>query len=395
MPVQPRYERICFEKDKINQSPVAAFLCPGHPLMDATIDLILERYRELLKRGAILIDDADDGDQPRALFYLEHAVQDGRTRRNGEAQIISQRLQFVEYHADGRLNDAGPAPYLDYRPADEMERQQLREAIEAPWLQGDIEQRVISYAIEHIVQRHVEEVRQRRLPQIDKVQQEVTARLKKEINYWDHRAEELKARERAGKRTRLSSDNAAGRADALAERLQRRLAELDRERQISAQAPVVRGGAIVAPAGLLRRLQGNDAPAPSAPDTARHAEIEQLAMTAVIQAEQALGRIPRDVSAQRGLGYDIESKDPATGNLYFIEVKGKWYGDDQVTLTKNEILCARNEPDRFRLALVRIDDNGARPPVYVSGFPFGEPDFAETTRGFSLRKLMEHGGEPC
>ncbi len=40
-------------------------------------------------------------------------------------------------------------------------------------------------------------------------------------------------------------------------------------------------------------------------------------------AEKELGRIPRDVSAERGIGYDIESKDPETGSLYFIEVKGK------------------------------------------------------------------------
>jgi hypothetical protein len=37
---------------------------PGHPLLDATMDLVLERYRDLLKRGALLVDDADDGEQP-------------------------------------------------------------------------------------------------------------------------------------------------------------------------------------------------------------------------------------------------------------------------------------------------------------------------------------------
>jgi hypothetical protein len=43
----------------------------------------------------------------------------------------------------------------------------------------------------------------RRLPEIDKVEREVAARLKKEINHWGHRAEELKVQERAGRRTRL------------------------------------------------------------------------------------------------------------------------------------------------------------------------------------------------
>jgi len=56
-----RYEHITFEKELINVpgKPQASFVCPGHPLLDATIDLILERYRDLLKRGAVLVDRTD------------------------------------------------------------------------------------------------------------------------------------------------------------------------------------------------------------------------------------------------------------------------------------------------------------------------------------------------
>jgi hypothetical protein len=55
---------------------LAAFVCPGHPLLDATLDLTLERHRDLLRRGTVLIDEGDAGTTPRVLFYLEHAVQD-------------------------------------------------------------------------------------------------------------------------------------------------------------------------------------------------------------------------------------------------------------------------------------------------------------------------------
>ncbi len=43
-PVLPRYERIAFEKPLISPQgqPLAAFVCPGHPLLDAVIDLTLE-----------------------------------------------------------------------------------------------------------------------------------------------------------------------------------------------------------------------------------------------------------------------------------------------------------------------------------------------------------------
>jgi Helicase conserved C-terminal domain len=60
-PILARYERIAFEKERIAVpgKPLAAFVCPGHPLLDAMIDLILECYRDFLKRGAVLVDPDD------------------------------------------------------------------------------------------------------------------------------------------------------------------------------------------------------------------------------------------------------------------------------------------------------------------------------------------------
>jgi hypothetical protein len=52
-PVLPRYERVAFEKGLVAPlgQPLAAFLCPGQALLDATIDLTLERHRDLLCPG--------------------------------------------------------------------------------------------------------------------------------------------------------------------------------------------------------------------------------------------------------------------------------------------------------------------------------------------------------
>src|SRR5207237_4277607 len=76
-PVLQRYERIAFEKDLIatQGQPLAAFVCPGHPLLDATLDLVLERHRDLLRRGTVLVDARDDGTAPRVLFSLEYDIQ--------------------------------------------------------------------------------------------------------------------------------------------------------------------------------------------------------------------------------------------------------------------------------------------------------------------------------
>lgn len=393
-PVQPRYERICFERDKINRMPVATYICPGHPLLMATIDLVLERYRDTMRRGSVLVDETDSGEGIRVLFYLEHAVQDGRVTKDGRQHVISQCLQFLEVDATGHVRDSGPAPYLDYRPLEESERQRVEEELSAPWLKDDLEGTVIDYAVSSVVSRHVSGVRKRRQAEIDKVEGEVTARLKKEINHWDHRAEDLKAKERAGKSTRLSASQAESRANMLEERLRRRMETLGRERDIFALPPRVCGGVAVVPAGLLRRLAPTSEIATGMTEEKEARKIvEQLAMERVLAVERELGNEPRDVSAEH-LGYDVESRESDTGRLRFIEVKGRVEGADSVTVTRNEILTALNKPEAFVLAIVPVVAGIAKQPYYVRD-PFRrEPDFGATSVTYKLRELVARAEVP-
>ena len=141
--VLSRYERVCFEKELINLpgKPQAVFLCPGHPLLEATIDLILERCGELLREGTVLVDPNDPGEEIRLLFYLKHSIQDGQTDRSGKRRIISRRLQFVEMRADESGTTAGYAPYLDYRPLQEEEKPLFAPLLETGWWQKGLEER--------------------------------------------------------------------------------------------------------------------------------------------------------------------------------------------------------------------------------------------------------------
>jgi len=117
-PVMTGYERIVFDKSLISPPgmPPAAFVYPGHPLLDATIDLTLERHRDLLKRGAVLVDENDTGTEPRVLFFLQHAITDASRTRSGVERVISKRVLNVEINEAGDTHDLHYAPYLDYRP---------------------------------------------------------------------------------------------------------------------------------------------------------------------------------------------------------------------------------------------------------------------------------------
>ncbi len=388
-----RYERVTFHKELVSAEgkPLATFICPGHPLLDATVDIILERYRDLLKRGAVLVDPADQGEQVRALFYLEHSIQDARTDRGGNRRVVSRQMQFVEMDDDGGTRTAGYAPYLDYEPITPEDRALVEQALSADWLVGDLEQRALSYAIEHIVPPHFEEIRGRKEELVAKTMAAVKDRLTKEINYWDHRANELKVQELAGRQPRMNSGRARQRADDLEARLQKRMEELEQERRLSPLPPVVMGGALVVPAGLIARLKGErtDDPATFARETAR---VEALAMNAVMETEASLGREPRAVHRENR-GYDIESRVPDSGSLFFIEVKGRVAGADSVTVTKNEILTALNKPDEFILALVEIDGEAATPRYLRQPFQ-REPDFGVTSVNYNLGELLARSEPP-
>jgi superfamily II DNA or RNA helicase len=391
-PVLTRYERITFEKQQISVQgkPPAAFVCPGHPLLDSTIDLIIERHRDLLKRGAMLVDERDSGEAIRVLVFLEHAIQDARTDRAGNRRTISKRLQFVELDAQGVTRSAGYAPYLDYRPLDESELQHIERLPEPPWLRTELESKVLKHAAIQLVPGHLAEVRQHREQLAAKTLVAVKDRLSKEINYWDHRAVQLKEEELAGRvGAKLNSGLARQRANDLEARLQRRLAEIEQERHVSPLPPVVLGAALVIPLGLLNRLRGIEG-VPTHPRETT--ESERRAMEEVMATERRLGYEPRDVSGDNE-GYDIESRMPATGRLRFLEVKGRVAGAKTVTVTRNEILTALNKPEDFILALVQFD--GAQQEVSYVRQPFkNEPDFSVTSVNYDIDKLLASGESP-
>jgi SNF2 family DNA or RNA helicase len=392
-PVQARYERVTFDKKYVDEQPRAHLVCPGSPLLEATLSCTLDHHVDVLKRGTLLIDDNDQGAAPRLLFTLEHVIRDGRKGRHGTYNVVSQRLEFVEVGPDRAFRHAGAAPYLDYRGATEAERAALASEVQAPWLKADWDALVTTFAIENVVPHHLDEVKKNRLPLVAKVETEVKARLMKEIRYWDARAEELRAKERAGKKTKLPAQVAEDRANRLGGRLKSRMAQLAAERTLFPEPPVLKGGALIVPRGLLTKLGVQPSSVPIESDADRE-RIERLAMEAVFIAERELGREPRDKSAERGLGYDIESRDPKESHLYFVEVKGRLANADSISLTRNEILCALNAPDRFRLAIVLVEGGAAQPPVYVTNFDFGQPGFAQTGATYALKQLLDHGGPP-
>jgi hypothetical protein len=395
-PLLKKYERVTFEKPLVvaDGQPLAEFVAPGHPLLDATIDLVLERYRTLPKQGTVLIDPADEGEDPRLLMYLEHSIQDGRTDRHGNRRVISRRLQFIDVTEGDSPQNAGYAPYLDFRPPDVDELPLVGPILDAEWMREGVESRGLEFAISEVVPEHLDEVRRQMVDRVDRTIAAVKDRLTKEINFWDLRAEQLKEQELAGKQPKMNSGKARQRANDLEARLKKRLTHLDQEKQLSPQPPVVVGGAVVIPIGLVERLRGERGADPSVYAKLRE-RVERLAVDAVLAAELALERAPTEM-ARNNKGFDIMSKGP-NGELIFIEVKGRIEGADTFTVTKSEILTGLNKPDAFILALVRVGEDDSTDLRYLTS-PFkGNEDFyfGMASVNYEWETYFAQGGLPA
>lgn len=359
--------------------------------MHSVLDLTLQMHRNKLKQGAILIDPADDSDMPRLILMLEHTIRE----TNGQAKsIASRRIQFVSIDMNNKATYAGWAPHLDLLPIEESDLLLIKDILHSPWLSQPLEPLALQLASEKLVPDHYAEVKLRRELQADKTLEAVHERLVKEINYWQDRFLKLSDDVKAGKQPKLQPENARRRVDELTARLQQRTAELIALKQVVSSTPVVIGSALVIPQGFLSKRKGEVI---FTPDAASRAHIEKVAMSAVTSAELTLGHSVFDVSADK-CGWDITARPPLNtdGSLpqdRHIEVKGRSKGQTTITVSRNEILYALNQAEKFLPAIVLVDGDSFEGPFYIRQ-PFNkEPDTGVASINYDLAELLSKATE--
>ena len=390
-----RYERICFERtavqplDKPGLSR-AVLMHPGHPLMLSMSDMILEQHANLLRQGAILVDPSDEGTEPWLLFLLTHEV------KSGDGSVLSKRLQFVRVTPDGKAGFAGWAPHLDLEPLRESERSLIQDVIAAPWASTNQESRAVALAAVTLVPEHYIEVATRRIAHVEKTLAAVHERLTKEIAFWQDRWMKLREDQEAGKDVRLNLENVRRTVSDLEGRLENRKRELQAMRHVVNGTPVVLGGALVVPAGLLSERRGDEPADPVAAalasDAAARLRIEQAAMDAVRRAEEGRGCRVVDVSAEK-CGWDLTSYPSAVDGKQVeprhIEVKGRVKGAGTVCVTRNEMLYAFNQGDKFLLAVVLVGEGEAVDGPHYIRNPFDrEPGWGVASTNYNLGDLL-------
>jgi superfamily II DNA or RNA helicase len=389
--VLPKYERITFNKHSrtIQGKALAAFIFPGHPLLDSVLDITLERHRNLLRQGSVLVDDDNPATSPTVVLYLDHTIQDQRKTGQHSTTIVSRRMLYVHINANNDVNFSESAPYLDYRPLneDEPNAKTIIGWEECQWISRELENIAVSHAVQHIVPEHLNEVKQRKLHLIEKTRITVKERLTKEILYWENRSNQLMAQERAGRNNNpnLNANEARKRAEDLAVRLEKRMNELRLESGISARQPIVIGAFVVIPKGLLLANMTKPSSMESLID---RQEAARKAREIVLELERLMGFDAIDVELEKR-GYDIESR-PLNPNekVRFIEVKGRDAKAETITVTRNEMMYCRNKQEQYYLALVLFLPDNQHEVYYVQN-PFEkEPDFAVSSANYEIKKLL-------
>jgi Domain of unknown function (DUF3883) len=227
---------------------------------------------------------------------------------------------------------------------------------------------------------------------VDKTLAAVHERLTKEIDYWSDRFIKLTDDKNAGKEVRLNLENVRRTLSDLEARLESRKKELRSMRHVTSATPVALSGALVIPAGLLRTLRGEPVAAFSADPEAR-SRIEQIAMNAVRQVEEARGCRVVDVSAQK-CGWDITAYPPTADGrapeARHIEVKGRIKGAATVTVTKNEIFESWNQGNKYHLAIVLVGEDDSVEGLHYVPHPFKEePGWGVASVNYDIKALLE------
>ncbi|AYC39224.1 helicase-related protein [Streptomyces griseorubiginosus] len=395
--VQRRYERVCFDRERVTVPGAARadLIAPGHPLFDAVLEETVHRHGDLLTRGTVLVDASDAGVRPRLLTALVREVVDGHGRS------VDRSFAFVELCPDGTAHDAGPAPYLDYRPPTPREAEAAAMLLKEDWLRDGGPARAMDWAVREAVPQHLNRTRERVLPVIERTRAQVEQRLRQEISFWYAQAGKLEMDVAEGKKVRHRPETARAWAEDLERRREQRLAALDKDQALQARPPVVAGCALVVPVGwLVGHLGPAVTPAERAALDALHAadgyETDRRAVAAVLRAERELGRAPEEM-AHNNPGYDIRSLS-LDGHLVHIEVKGRREGAEHFYVSRNEVLVAKNRGEQHRLALVSVSPHGPEcDEIRYLTDAFADTDFGDLkTEGLLLswQDAWNKGGTP-
>lgn len=340
------YKNITFDKSCLTQDATLEWVTPGHPLFEAVRDCISSLVASDLESGAVFYDLHRR--EPARLDVFTAGIQDGH------GSVLHKRIFVVQTEMDGTRSLKQPTVFLDLvtAPAGTSAPDSLQDLDEEL-----LEQVIVRDGLNPLLA----EVQQQRAKEIATISSHIRISLNALIDRAQRHYADLDEQKRSGSaeqgldgRIKMAED----RLFELNRRLDRRLAELDREEQCTKGTIQQIGSAWVLPH-----------PERSEPGIAvmvRDDDIERIAVDAAIAYEAARGCVAESVESENR-GFDLVSRRPhpedtrTAIDVRFIEVKGR-AGVGEVALSAHEYKTAERLKGDFWLYVVF--NCGGEPEVY-------------------------------
>jgi len=316
------YNKFSFEKEQAFKGQ-AEFVAPGHPLLEAMVEKIFEKYLEDVDRGAFFIDPS--GEMNGFIWFLEGVINDG----TGDA--AGKRIFALYQDGENNIRQVPPSILWDLKPHHSPMVSEMTSLAPA-------EDPVIAYAVEKVLPAYLEELKKQREHDAEIKRKYGVRSLEQLIFESEAKLAEYEARRAKGENI----------PDVILQNERRNREELERkkarlEKQIESEIHLLPSSP---------KIIGVVAVIPKVPveDTLKEdREIEEIGMRVAMEFEISQGRSPEDVSAQN-LGFDIRSKTP-DGGFRYIEVKAR-AAEGKIALTPNEWLMAHRLRGEYWLYVI-------------------------------------------
>lgn len=326
-PIATSYQKITFDKEIAFLNPDSEFISFGHPLLEALIYWIKERYIDGLKIGAVFEDP--DGRLDGYIFFYEGEVKDGKGETAGK-NIIAL------YDSGKEIKSVNPALLWDLVP------KKLDEPLSISFDKEKLEEQAYL-----VIKNYKEELLRERKRQAEIKAKYGLKSLDYLINELDFELVELLSRLEKGEKVELVIKNKEERKKHYENAKESLKRDIERETNLIVSYPKFLGAVFVKSA-----------------EEVSTEEIEKIGMEIAMEYENFCGRNPEDVSKEN-LGYDIRSK--GKGEIRYIEVKARADTGD-ILLTPNEWFKARRFKNDYWLYIV--ENTAKNPSLYIIQNPW-------------------------
>ena len=322
-----RYPKATFDKDLAFKNPDAEFISFGHPLFEALLKWIAEKFGDEAKRGTIFKDPS--GRLDGYIWFYIGEVKDGKDE-------IAGRKVLAIYDDGNEVRELNPAILWDLSPSNNGESYDLPD-----------KDKLLPYAI-NAVEKYKEEIAKERRRQAEIKRKYGLKSLEYLIGKLDADLTELYERQARGEKVELPIRNKEEQKKRYEEAKKDLEKEIEQEQSLSMSLPEL--------LTVIRVI-------PEKTEMFESEEIEKIGMEIAMEYERKQGRIPEDVSKEN-LGFDIRSR--GKNEIRYIEVKAR-AGIGEVALTPNEWFKAKRFKEQYYLYIVA--NAATNPTLYIVNNP--------------------------